>query len=371
MKKIIIATLTTAVLVNLFGAEKPKMPAPKVDVYEVGKPSDIKIDLTYPATITPLAQINVVSRVSGVLTKKHFNEGDFVKKGTLLYTIEDTIYKARYDAAHANLSMAEAEYNNASKNWERNQKLYQSKSISDEKRDSSLFGYESAKAKVALAKANLAQAKIDLDYASVKAPIDGYTSLQKVDVGDYVNITQQLLTMTQNKKLYVEFSIPSSDYEKIKKNIWTTTNNKEIELSIIKNENDTKVVGVVDFIDINVDRSTSTVKMRALVDNKNGVLSAGDFVRIKLNNLIQKNVMMIPQKALLQSAQGTIVFIAKDGKAQVRPVAISDEVGDKYTLTWSMLQPGDNVIVNNFFRAKPMQAVMVDKVINKIEQKEK
>ncbi len=370
MKKIIISTLTLSVLFNiaLSGAEMKKMPAPKVDVYEVGAPKDINIDLTYPATVTAFQEVNVVSRVAGVLEQKYFNEGDFVKEGTLLYKIEDTIYKAKYDAALANLSIANAEFENASKNWERNKELYRSKSISDEKRDNSLFSYEQAKAKVELAKANLAQMKIDLDYTNVKAPMSGYTGLKKVDVGDYVKEAQNLLTMRQNKQVYLNFSIPFSEYSKLKSGTWSTKGEKEISLNIIVNGKDTKIKGVVDYTAVNVDKSTSTVKMRALVNNEDEKLSAGSFVRVKLNNIIQKNVMMIPQKALLQSAKGSIVFIAKDGKAQVVPVAIGDEIADKYTLTWSKLEAGDKVIVNNFFRAKPMQPVTVDKIINKAKE---
>ena len=370
MKKIILPALTlTAVFnISLFGADKPKMPAPKVDVYEVQAPKDINIDLTYPATITPFQEVNVVSRVAGVLEDKYFKEGDYVKKGTPLYKIEDTIYRAKYEAARANLSIADAEFKNASKNWERDQELYRSKSISDEKRDSSLFNYEQAKAKVALAKANVDQAKIDLDYTSVKAPISGYASLKKIDLGDYVTHTQNLLTLRENKKLYLNFSIPYREYLKIKNKIWTTEGGKSISLSIVLNAKETKINGVVDYTAIYVDKATSTVKMRALVDNEDEKLSPGSFVRVKLNNIIQKNVTMIPQKALLQSAKGTIVFIAKDSKAEVRPVMIGDEIGDKYTLTWSKLQAGDKVIVNNFFRAKPMQPVSVDKIINKTQE---
>lgn len=356
----------------VLGADKTlseKMPAPKVDVYKMPTPKDISINLTYPAIINPYQEVCVVARVSGTLKEKFFKEGEFVQKDALLYKIEDSIYKAKYEAQKANLAIARAELDNAAKDWERNQRLYKSKSISDEKRDTSLFNYEQAKAKIALAQANLEQAKIDYEYTNVKAPIAGYTGLQKADIGDFVTQTppQGLLTLTQNRKLYVEFSIPSKDYDRLKNKVWTSKN-EQISLNIIANGIDTKVTGNVDFIDVNVDKATSTVKMRAVVDNSAETLSAGSFVRVKLNGIIQKNTVMIPQKALLQSAQGTIVFVAVEGKVQVRPVAIGDEVGDKYTLTWSKLQPGDKVIVNNFFRAKPMQEVIVDKIINQNDQ---
>jgi len=370
MKKIVTLSLLLSLFIPNLYANQKQLPPPKVDVYEVEAPKDLQIESSYPAVIEPVAQVEVVSRVSGLLMDKKFNEGDFVKKGAFLFKVEDTIYKAKYEAAQANLSMAEALYNNASKDYKRIEKLYAKKSISEEKRDSALFSYEDAKAKIALAQANLQQAKVDYEYTNIKAPISGFTGLKKVDIGEYVTGTPPtpLVTITQNNKLYVSFSIPASDYEKINNKIWVTKNNKEILVNIIVNGQDTKKVAKIDFIDVKIDRTTSSVKVRALIDNEDGKLSSGNFIKVKFANLIQKNVMMIPQKALLQSAKGTIVFVALDGKAQVRPVMIGDEVGDKYTLTWSKLAPGDKVIINNFFRAKPMQAISVDTIINKQEE---
>jgi len=344
-----------------------KMPPPKADVYIVPKPQSLPIILKYPAQIKSFQNIKVVSRVTGVLESKHFVEGQKVNQGDLLYKIEDAIYKAKVDAAKASVQMSKASMNNASRNWQRVQKLYRSKSVSDEKRDNALFSYEQATASYAMAKAQLSQAKIDLAYTSVKAPISGIVGLKKVDIGDLVTNTppQELTTITQNEKVYIDFSMPLSDYKNIKNGLWSLPEANKIKVTIEINNKPTPYNGVIDFIDVNINQNTSTVKMRAIVDNPDNFLMPGNFIRVVLNGIVQKNVITIPQKAILQNPLGTIVFIEKDGKVGVKPVIIGKETGDKYVVAGGPLQSGDRVIVNNFFRVKPGADVVVDKIINK------
>jgi membrane fusion protein (multidrug efflux system) len=104
--------------------------------------------------------------------------------------------------------------------------------------------------------------------------------------------------------------------------------------------------------------------MRALVDNSDGYLMAGSFVRVVLNDIVQKNVITIPQKAVLQNPLGTIVFVEDNGKVGVKPIIIGNETGENYVVAGGPLQSGDKVIVNNFFRLKPGTDVVVDKIIN-------
>lgn len=367
---ILISTITLLTVPTLmFGAGKPaggQLPPPKADVYIVPEATDLPIDLKYPAQIKSYQKANVYSRVIGVLEKHHFNEGEKVNKGDLLFKIEDTIYQAKVDAAKASLEMSQATLNNATRNWERIKKLYKSRSVSDEQRDTALSSYETAVSALALAKAQLHQAKIDLDYTNVKAPISGFTGMKKVDIGNLVSNapSTELLTITQNDKVYLDFSMPLSDYKNIKENLWSMPEDGKINVAITLDGKPMKESGVVDFIDANIDQKTSTVKMRALVQNSEHNLIPGSFIRITLQGIVQKNVITIPQKALLQNPMGTIVFVEKEGKAAVRPVMIGKESGSNYIVAGGMVQSGDKVIVNNFFRVKPGQPLIVDKVIN-------
>jgi len=347
-------------------SEAPKMPPPKADIYVVPKAKSLPISLKYPAQIKSFQNIKVVSRVLGVLENKYFKEGQKVQKGDLLYTIEDNTYKARVDAAEASVKISEASLNNATMNWNRIQKLYKSKSVSDERKDTAFFDYEQAVATLSLTKAQLMQAKIDYDYTKVKATISGIVGLKQVDIGDLVTNTppQELTSITQNEKVYIDFSMPLSDYANIKNGLWSLPTNNHVNVNIEINNKATPYNGMIDFIDVNINQNTSTVKMRAIVDNNDSFLMPGNFIRVVLKDIVQKNVITIPQKAVIQNPLGTIVFIEKDGKAAVKPVVLGHETGDKYIVVGGPLESGDKVIINNFFRVKPGAGVQVDKIIN-------
>lgn len=365
----ILAVSALTVPTLLFSAGKPaggQLPPPKADIYVVPKPSDLKMNLKYPAQIKSFQTAEVYARALGVLEEKLFTEGQKINKGDILFKIEDDTYQAKVEASKASVEMSKATLNNATRNWQRIKNLYASKAVSVEQRDTALSNYENATAALALAKANLKQAQIDLAHTKVEAPISGIAGLKQVDVGNLVqsNGTTKLVTITQNDKVYIDFSMPLSDYKNIQSGLWNIPSDKKIGVTIALNGKPIKESGKVDFIDANIDQKTSTVKMRAIVDNPNHTLTPGNFIRVTLNGIVQKNVITIPQKALLQNPMGTIVFVEQNGVAGIRPVVPGKESGDKYIVAGGMVKSGDRVIVNNFFRVKPGQPLTVDKIIN-------
>ncbi len=378
MKKTkLISSLLTASLMfgatTVFAGGPPagahKMPTPKADIYIVPNPTVLPITLKYPATVKAYKKVQVVARALGILEKKDFIEGQAVNKGDTLYEIEDDIYKARVEAAKASLEMGSASLNNSTRNWKRIKKLFSQKAVSSEKRDNALSSYEQSLAAVSLAKAQLKQAQIDLGYTKVKAPISGIIGLKQVDVGELVSNTPptMLVEITQKDKVYVEFSAPMSDYKKIKNHIWSIKDNANIKVQLEVDGKVLKKEGVVDFIDVNTNNQTAIVKMRAVFDNKDSFLMHGQFVRVITNNIIQENIITIPQKAVLQNPLGTIVFIEDHGHVGVRPVVVGNVSGDKFVVAGGPLRSGDRVIINNFFRLKPGGEVLVDKTINATE----
>jgi len=362
----VVTALAVPTLLLGAGESKGQTPLPKADVYIVPQAKDLKINLKYPAKIKSFQNVQVYSRVQGVLQEKLFIEGEKVQQGAPLFKIEDDIYKAKVDSAKASVEMAQATLNNATRNWNRIKKLYKSRAVSVESRDTALSTYDNALASLSMAKANLKQAQIDLDYTSVKAPITGTAGVKLVDLGNLVsnNPTTALVTITQNDKVYIDFSMPLSDYKNIQSGLWAIPEDDKIKVSITLNGKEVKESGIVDFIDAVIDQKTSTVKMRAVVENPLNTLTPGSFIRITLKGIVQKNVITIPQKALLQNPMGTIVFVEKGGKASVKPVQIGKESGDKFVVTGGPLQSGDKVIINNFFSVKPGKAFTIDKIIN-------
>jgi membrane fusion protein (multidrug efflux system) len=297
-----------------------------------------------------------------VLQKKFYKEGQYVKKGELLYKIEPDIYKAQLDATLANLMVAKANLYKAQRDWERYSSLYKEHAVSQKIRDDMLSAYKSAKAQVDAAKSQVKLAKINLDYTDVKATISGVTGLKLADVGEYITADRKLVEITQIDPIHAEFSIPNLDMLKAKYSVnngsWS---NPQLRAYINVNKKEYK--GYVDFIDKKVEVSTSTTKTRAVFENKERELMPGEFVRIMLHGLIRKDAIVIPQKAVLQDPLGTVVFVVDKGKAQAKPVKLGETSGNYYIIEQG-LQEGDLVIVNNFFKVKPGMPVKIDKIIN-------
>lgn len=361
--------LTAILTTNMYAKDSSnanERPAPKADIFIIKEANNLEIKLKYPAVIKSFNSVQVVSRALGVLEKKHFTEGQEVTKDDLLYEIEDGLYLAKVQAAKATLDMSEATLDNNTRSWNRQKKLLKQRAVSQETYDTSLSNYKQSLASVALARAQLLQANIDFEYTKIKAPISGTVGIKQVDIGNLVtnNPPQVLLSITQNDKLYLDFSMPLSDYKNIKKGFWSLPSDSKIKVNILLDGKEQKQSGFVDFIDVNINQSTSTVKMRAQIDNSDKTLMPGNFIRVSLKGIQKRNTLLIPQKAVLQNAQGTVVFVENGGVVGVRPVVIGREVNDKYVVSSGALKSGDRVIVNNFFRVKPGQKVQVDKIIN-------
>lgn len=330
----------------------------EVNTYEV-KLNDIPVSMEYPAKIKSMQQVNVVAKVNGTLEKKNFTEGNFVKKEEVLYQIDSTRYEALMQEALADVEMKTATLKQATREWERVKTLFEQDSTSQKDRDSALSAYETAQASLKASQANLKKAQIDLSYTKVKAPISGFTSLNKQDLGSYVGSTNEsmiLTTITQTNPIYVEFSLP--DIEFLKKRFimndgnWNNISQTKLPVSIIFSDGLIyEEKGTLDFIDSFVDNETSTVKARATFENPKNNLISGLFVKIRIDGLIYKNAISIPQTSLLQDTTGAFVYIAKDNQAIRTPVKIENISKDTYIIS-DGLNEGDIVITNNLTKLK-------------------
>ena len=330
----------------------------EVNTYEV-KLNDIPVSMEYPAKIKSMQQVNVVAKVNGTLEKKNFTEGNFVKKEEVLYQIDSTRYEAFLQEALADVQMKTATLKQAKREWERVKILFEQDSTSQKEKDSALSAYETAQASLKASQANLKKAQIDLGYTKVKAPISGFTSLNKQDLGSYVGSTNEsmiLTTITQTNPIYVEFSLPDIEFLKkrfiINNGNWNNISQTKLPVSIIFSDGLIyEEKGTLDFIDSFVDNETSTVKARATFANPKNDLISGLFVKIKIDGLIYKNAISIPQTSLLQDTTGTFVYIVKDNQAIRTPVKIENISKDTYIIS-DGLNEGDIVITNNLTKLK-------------------
>ena len=256
--------------------------------------------------------------------------------------------------ALADVEIKTATLKQATREWERVKTLFEQDSTSQKERDSALSAFEMAQASLKASQANLKKTQIDLGYTKVKAPISGLTSLNTQDIGSYVGSSAEsmnLITITQINPIYVEFSIP--DIELFKKR-FILNNVAQTKLPVTINFTDGfeyEQKGTLDFIDSFVDNETSTVKARATFLNPKNDLIPGLFVRVKIDGLVYKNAINIPQSSLLQDATGTFVYIVKENQAIKVPVKIGNIVKDSYIID-SGLNVGDVVITNNLTKLK-------------------
>jgi membrane fusion protein (multidrug efflux system) len=260
------------------------MPPISVKTY-VAQEDDLSITLEYPAKLTSSGFVEVRAKVGGALLSREYAEGTQVKKEALLFQIDPAKYEAAKDLAQAAFNQAEREY-------KRTQKLFSSNAVSERDRDATLAAYESTAA-------SLKNAALDLDYTRVKAPIAGFAGQVTLDTGNLISAGTLLTTITKTDPLYVDFAF--SNMEKLREGYELTGGNWANPTGIkvaIRNENGGtyKNEGTIDFVDAAIDMQTGSVRARASIQNADGRLMPGQFVRIVLSGVVKKDAVKIPPK---------------------------------------------------------------------------
>lgn len=353
MKKIIKLSLVASML--FFAAcgenkeqKKQEMPPSIVDVKKVGL-EDASIYYEYAAKLEASKDVVVLPKVSGEIKEILFKDGDFVKKGTILYKIDDEQYKANLDLALADISVARANYENASADFNRTKDLYNKKAVSKKEFDAKEAAYKSAKASLNKANASYKLAKLNYDYTSVKAPFDGYLQASLIDIGSYaVANNTKLVQIVDQDNLKATFFISDTNMEQIKRN---NNDLKKAKASFILNGKTYE--GEVEFVS-NYNELAST-KAYAVFKNLNQELSAGTFVSLKLSEITQANSLVISKENLLQDIDGYYVFIKdKNTAKQIHVKTIFDD--EKIAVidaSNSSLKVDDELILNNYKKIYP------------------
>ncbi len=317
-------------------------PALPVQTFKTSKQDNIT-SKTYPTILKAYEQVDVMARVQGTLIEKHFKEGDFVKKGTLLYKIEPDTYLA-------NLNMKKAEFTKSKKDYERAKSLIATKSISQQAYDDYIYQYESSKAA-------LDEAQISLNYTNVTAPINGIIGIKKFDIGDLVgknDTNSLLLTITNTNPIYAEFSLPKNDMNDFLSQI----KSKNTKIKLV-GDNKTYENGEIDFVAPTIDSNTDTLLLRAKFENPNNELIVGNFTKIEISNLSLGDVFVVPENAVLKTAQANIVFVVDENNiAKVRPVVTGNLVKDGIVIK-SGLKSDEQIVTSNFAKLKPDTKVQI------------
>lgn len=308
-------------------------------------------------------KVDIVARVDGYLQKKHFNEGDFVKKGQILITIEQSQYINNLNKAKADLETAKANLYKTTRDYERGAELVKKDFISKSTYDSLYADKLSAQASVKAASAALAEAQRNYGYTTIKSPVDGKIGALNIQEGNYVSTASgTLATVTKTNPIYVKYSVDSKQFEELKNNDFLPRKGQApIKVDIILPSGKTyPIKGVQDFFDNQISATTGTIDFRATVDNKENELIPGDFVKVKVySNKISK-VALIPQDMVLQDSKGKYVYTINE-ESLATPKYFKDKGQyENYWIVKEGLYAGDKYITTGITSLMPNKKVKTD-----------
>jgi membrane fusion protein (multidrug efflux system) len=341
--------LLTFVLAGCGKEKETAAPPPvKVNVAKVIV-QDVPLYEEFVAQTFGLSDVDIRARVEGWVISVNFKEGSAVKKGDLLYIVDDVQYKTRVDRESSELARAKTELVRARNELSRVKPLTELNALSKKDLDNATATFEAAQAQVSASEASLTNARIELGYTRVYAPFDGIAGMSNVRVGDYVSRvgnTSTLTTISSVGAVRVRFQISEREYLRIakfsKEDLAAARKNVQLLMadgSIYPHK------GEVNFADRQIDPKTGTLTIEANFPNPEGLLRPGLFVKTRVLMGTQLQAMLVPQRSVLQLQNLSQVFVVTDSSTlKTSIVEIGPRIGDAYVVTKG-LNAGDKVAV--------------------------
>lgn len=327
------------------------------------KEIEISNSIEMPGRVESQDKVDLVARIDGYLQKKHFSEGDYVKKGQLLFTIEPTQYLNNLNKAKADLERAKAVLYKANRDYERGAELVKKDFISRSTYDGLKADKDSAAAGVKSASSALAEAQRNYGYTSIKSPVEGKIGSLNIQEGNYVTINSgALATVTKTNPIYVKYSVDSKQFDTLRDSDFIPKKGSEpIKVELILSSGKTyPIKGVQDFWDNQISSTTGTLDFRATFNNDEQVLIPGDFVKVKVySNKISK-ALVIPQDIVLQNSKGRYVYVVDENNT-IQTKYFTD--GGQYEHYWIVkegLSAGDKFVVTNLTKLMPKMPVKIE-----------
>jgi membrane fusion protein (multidrug efflux system) len=328
-------------------------------------PKDTPVTFEFVGQTESSSQVQIVARVSGFLDKMVYTEGSMVKAGDVLFQQDSKPFRATLSAAKGALAAQQARLEVARANLARVQPLVALNALAQKDLDDAIGMEQAATAAVEIAKADVEQAELNLSYTTIKSPVAGASSYARVNVGSYLDAQNSLLTyVSPLDPMYVNFSL--SENEKLQFDTEQKAGRlkpppaDEYKVQVILADGTVfEKQGRITFADADFDQDTGTFRLRATFPNPDGSLRQGQFVRVRVIGAVRPNAILVPQKAVLQGAQGHFVMVVdKDNKAQIRPVQVGTWNGADWFIN-DGLAAGDAVIVDGIALLSPGAAVTV------------
>lgn len=362
-------TIAVLVLAALTACQKSPpqagaRPPPEV-VIVVAQPQDMPASYEYVAQIAGVREVEVRPRVSGILEKWNYTEGARVAAGQSLFTIDPEPFRAALGRADAALASAQANLDLAKRNAGRLKPLFEARAVSQKDYDDAASAEQIAIANLKGAQAAVTEARLNLSYTRVEAPISGYTSRALQSEGSLVQAQQTLLTkISQIDPVHVIFSFTESEHLKFTRAMADGTlrlpkdGKFDVKLTLADGSEYVRP-GKVDFTDVRVNPETGTIEARAVIANPQGLLRPGQFARVTLSGGVRPSAIAIPQRAVLEGPGTKIVLtVNPQGLVEPRPIQVGDWSGQDWIITGG-LKAGDQVIVDGMVKAAPGKPVKI------------
>jgi multidrug efflux system membrane fusion protein len=343
-------------LIAACGEQDPPPPPPVPVTVATAERRAVPFELAATGTVEPLQTVAVQAQVGGILRRIAFREGQEVRRGQLLFELDARPYRAALDQALANLARDSAQAANAAEEAGRYRALAEKQYVTEQQYQQVRTNAAATQATLAGSRAAVDQARLNLQYATIRAPITGRTGSLLVREGNLLrfNTAQPLVTINQLRPILVRFAVPAPNLPLLQEH-----RDKDLVVRAEPTGGGAPSEGSLTFIDNAVDTATGTILLKGRFPNDDGALWPGAFVNVRLQLYVEPDALVVPSSAVVSGQQGSFVFvIQKDSSAATRAVTVTRTAGD-YAIVNGEVQPGDRVVTDGQLRLRNGSKVQI------------
>jgi multidrug efflux system membrane fusion protein len=314
-------------------------------------------------TVIPNYSVTVTSRVDGELMAVYFTEGQYVKKGQLLAQIDPRAYQATLDQYQGDMAQNQALLKSAQLTVERYKRLFAKDSIAKQDLDTQTATVGQYAGAVKADQGQIDAAKLNLIYAKIVSPIDGFVGLRLVDPGNIVSSssTTGIVTVTQTNPIAVTFSLPQAQLATLLPKV---RKGEALSVQAMDQLGSTPLAtGTLKFISNEIDTSTGSIKLKAQFDNPDEKLYPNQFVNVKLTTDTLRDAVVVPSAAVQLSSDGEFLYVVKDGKVSRRSVKVGPALGEQTVISQGV-DKGDQVVTRGIDHLREGSKVEIEKPVS-------
>jgi len=341
----------------------PAVPSPQVEVAKVVQ-EDVPIVSEWVATLDGYVNAQIQAQVAGYVVAQKYKEGSLVRKGQILFQIDPRPFQALLDQANAELAQAQAQLGKTEMDVARDTPLARERAIAQSQLDNDIQANRAAKAAVKAAEAQVEQARLNLDFTAVKSLVDGIAGIAQVQIGNLVNPTTVLTSVSQINPIRAYFSISEQQYLHFAERINAQTQ-KQIPSGgppfdlILADGSTYPHQGTGLLTNRQVDTTTGSIQLVCSFPNPHNILRPGEFGRLRAAAEVRRGALLVPQKAVseLQGAY-QLAVVGSDSKVSIRPVSVGERAGEAWIIE-SGVKPGELVIVEGLQKVQGGSTVKI------------